>query len=231
MAYTVSAIIPAFNEGDVIADTIQAVSRIPEVTQIVVVDDGSSDNTASVAQAFRAGPVVMLDRNRGKGGALNKALSQTNGEILLLLDADLGKSASEAANLLEPVLNGEADMAIAIFKPVEADGKLAARSGGFGLVTRTARLGIRLLGGKWVESPLAGPRALKREIVEKRGFAPRFGVEVGLTIDALRAGYRVIEVPVRMVHRPSGRSLRGFMHRGRQMADVLLTLSRKALGI
>ncbi|HET6454105.1 MAG TPA: glycosyltransferase, partial [Armatimonadota bacterium] len=172
----------------------------------------------------------MLGRNRGKGAALNKALSQANGEVLLLLDADLGKSASEAVNLLEPVLSGEADMTIAVFKPTDADGKLSSRSGGFGLAMKTARLGIRLLGGKWVQSPLSGQRAFKREIVEKRGFALRFGVETGLTIDALRGGYRVVEVPVRMVHRPSGRSLRGFVHRGRQMADVLLTLGRKALG-
>ena len=212
-----------------IADTIQAVSRIPEVSEIVVVDDGSTDNTASVAAALQVGPVLTLERNLGKGGALNRALSQATGEILLLLDADLGKSASEAVNLLEPVLNGEADMTIAVFKPADSDGKLSTRSGGFGMVMRIARLGVRLLGGKWVESPLAGQRALKREIVERRGFAPRFGVEVGLTIDALRGGYRVMEVPVRMVHRPSGRSLKGFMHRGRQMADVLLTLGRKAL--
>ena len=229
MANRVSAIIPAFNEADIIAETIQAVSRIPEVTQIVVVDDGSSDNTASVAFAMRAGPVVQLDRNRGKGGALNKALSQANGEILLLLDADLGKSAAEAINLLQPVLNGEADMTIAVFRPAQDDGKLSSRSGGLGLVMKTARLGIRILGGKWVDAPLSGQRAFRREVVDKHGFAPKFGVEVGLTIDALRAGYRVLEVPVRMVHRPSGRSVRGFMHRGRQMADVLLTLGRKAL--
>jgi len=227
---SVSAIIPAYNEADVIADTIQAVSRIPGVSQIVVADDGSSDSTVSIAMAVNAGPVVMLGRNRGKGAALNKALSQANGEVLLLLDADLGKSASEAVNLLEPVLSGEADMTIAVFKPTDADGKLSSRSGGFGLAMKTARLGIRLLGGKWVQSPLSGQRAFKREIVEKRGFALRFGVETGLTIDALRGGYRVVEVPVRMVHRPSGRSLRGFVHRGRQMADVLLTLGRKALG-
>ena len=71
---------------------------------------------------------------------------------------------------------------------------------------------------------------LKRKIIERAsGFASKFGVEVGLTIDALRMGYRVVEVPVGMVHRPSGRSLKGFMHRGRQLVDVLRTLARKAL--
>jgi len=160
------------------------------------------------------------------------------GDVLLLLDADLGASAGEGAKLLKAVLDGDADMAIAVLgrsrEPQASGGGpgLAERSGGFGLVVKTARLGIRLLTGKRMKSPLAGPRALKREIVEKAGgFAPRFGVEVGLTVDALRMGYRVVEVPVGMVHRASGRDLRGFAHRGRQMMDVLRTIGRKALRI
>lgn len=239
MEVRVSAIIPAYNEADVIADTIRAVQSIPEVSQIVVADDGSTDGTAEVAHAADARPVLMLERNLGKGGALNKALPYAKGDVLLLLDADLGTSAREAEKLLERILSDEADMTIALPKDnppetAQPDGasskKLAARSGGFGLVVRTARVGIRVLTGRWVNAPLAGPRALKREIVEKAGgFAPRFGVEVGLTIDALRMGYRVVEVPVHMAHRPSGRDLRGFIHRGRQMVDVLLTLARKAL--
>lgn len=233
MAQRVCAIIPAHNEGDVIAETIRAVRSIPEVDRIVVVDDGSTDNTAAEAQA--ASQVIRLDANLGKGGALNRALGQAEGDVLLLLDADLGASAAEATRLLAPVLAGDADMTVAIFvskQPGDVSSKLGARSKGFGTVMKTARLGIWLMTRRWVVSPLAGPRALKREIIEKAGgFAPKFGVEVGLTIDALRLGYRVLEVPVEMVHRPSGRDLKGFMHRGGQMVDMLRTLGRKALRI
>ncbi len=234
MAQRVCAIIPAHNEGDVIAQTIRSVQDIPEVGQIVVVDDGSSDNTATVAAAAGASQVIQLERNLGKGGALNKALEQTRGDVLLLLDADLGTSAKEATSLLYPVLDGDADMTIAIFRRKQDDdsAKLASKSKGFGTVMKTARLGIWLMTRRWVVSPLAGPRALKREIIDKAGgFAPKFGVEVGLTIDALRMGYRVMEVPVHMVHRASGRDLKGFMHRGGQMVDMLRTLGRKALRI
>ena len=231
MAVRVSVVIPAYNEADVIADTIRGAQSIPEVDEIVVVDDGSTDNTASVARAAGAGPVIMLNRNNGKGGALNKALSQARGEILLLLDADLGVSSREAEKLLMPVLDGEADMTIAVFCDSEPDeSKLAARSKGFGLVMKTARFGIKALTGKQVKSPLAGPRALKREVVERAGgFESKFGVEVGLTVDALRMGYRIMEVPVHMVHRSSGRDFKGFVHRGKQMSDVLRILCRKAL--
>lgn len=234
MTQRVCAIIPAHNEADVISDTVRGALSIPEVSEVVVVDDGSTDNTAKVASASGAGQVLMLSRNVGKGGALNKALPMAKADVILLLDADLGISAKEAAKLLYPVLEGDADMTIAVFKggsdSKAGSTKLASRSGGFGTVMRTARLGIRLLTGRWVASPLAGPRALKREILERTGgFAPRFGVEVGLTIDALRMGYRVMEIPVHMVHRPSGRDVKGFVHRGRQMLDMLGVLGRKAL--
>lgn len=238
MAHHVCAIIPAHNEGDIIAATIRAVQGIPEVTQIVVVDDGSTDDTSSVARTAGASQVVQLPRNLGKGGALNKGLAQARGDIFLLLDADLGASADEATKLLVPVLSGDADMTVAIFRkpadeqPADPGSPLAAKSKGFGTVMKTARLGIWLMTRRWVVSPLAGPRAIRREVIEKAGgFAPKFGVEVGLTIDALRMGYRVLEVPVHMVHRPSGRDIKGFMHRGGQMLDMLRTLLRKALRI
>jgi glycosyltransferase involved in cell wall biosynthesis len=182
--------------------------------------------------------VIRLQKNLGKGGALNRAWPDASGEVILLLDADLGSSAAEAAVLLQPVLDGNADMTIAIFgssrdPDPSSDGdrpKLAAKSGGFGLVVKTARFGIRALTGRTMEAPLAGQRALRREIIEKTGgFAEKFGVEVGLTIDALRMGFRVVEVPVAMVHRPSGRNLSGFAHRGRQMLDMLRTLIGRAL--
>ena len=224
--------IPARNEADVIAYTIGAARRVPGVDEIVVVDDGSDDGTAEAASG--ADSLIRLKENVGKGGALNRALETVDADVLLLLDADLGDSAEEATKLLEPVLRDEADMTVAVFvsgdRSRDTNSKLEARSQGFGLVMKTSRLGIRLMTGRRVASPLAGPRAVKREIIDRAGgFAPRFGVETALTIDALRMGYRVLEVPVEMVHRPSGRDLRGFMHRGRQMADVLAALARKAV--
>lgn len=232
----VSVLIPAYNEVDLISQTVAAALEIPGVTEVIVVDDASTDGTAEAATSAGAHRVIRLHPNAGKGGALNRAWPEARGAILLLLDADLGGSASEGHVLLEPLLCGEADMSIAVFgRSREAsDGSgvqgLAARSGGFGLVVKTARRGIRWLTGRDITAPLSGQRALRREIVERcGGFPERFGVEVGLTVDVLRMGYRIAEVPVHMVHRASGRDMRGFLHRGRQMQDVLSVLVRKAL--
>lgn len=236
MAVRVSALIPAYNEADVIGDTVRAALSIPRVVEVVVADDDSTDNTAEAARSAGAHQVISLGRNVGKGGALDAIWRRAAGDIFLLLDADLGRSVTEAEKLLAPVLDGEADMAIAVLSGVgpvaggDGSARLAPRSKGFGLVVRTARLGIRALTGRWVTAPLAGPRAVRRDVVERAGgFGAKFGVEVALTIDALRMGCRVIEVPVRMVHRASGRNVQGFLHRGGQMVDVLRALGRKAL--
>ena len=238
MAHQVSAIIPAHNEADIISDTVRAALSIPGVDQVIVVDDASTDGTGDAARSAGAHKVLTLEHNLGKGGALNEGWRHSEGDILLLLDADLGASASEASNLLNPVLDGSADMTIAVFgrvqppESLESDEgtKLGAKSRGLGMVVRVARWGIKAMTGQRFETPLSGQRALKREIIEKSGgFASKFGVEVNLTIDALRMGYRVSEVPVAMVHRPSGRDIRGILHRGRQFLDVLRVLCIKAL--
>lgn len=237
MAEQVSVIIPAHNEADIIAETIGAALSIPSVTQVIVVDDGSTDGTADVARSAGAHRVIRLDRKHGKGGALNAAWPLAGGEILLLLDADLGSSARDGERLVALVASDESDMCIAVFGRSDSEEttsesgsvRLAAKSGGFGFVMRVARYGIRRLTAKEMESPLAGPRAFKTEIIRKiGGFAPRFGVEVGLTVDTLRLGYRVVEIPVGMVHRPSGRDFRGVLHRAGQLVDVLTTLLQRA---
>ncbi|MEW6182363.1 MAG: glycosyltransferase family 2 protein [Bacillota bacterium] len=216
---TVSVIIPAFNEAAQISETVTAVKAIPEVTQIVVVDDASSDETSTLA-AKAGAEVVKLPANSGKGTAVNTGISVATGDVLLLLDADLGKSATYARDLVLPVLRGESDMTVACFPSPK-------KKGGFGLVRGLARSGIRYFTGLEMKAPLSGQRALSRDVLEVvKPFAGGFGVEVALTVKAVRKGFRVSEIAVPMRHRETGRDLKGFLHRGRQFRDVALTLTR-----
>src|SRR4051812_48321987 len=108
----VSVIIPARNEADRIGATICAARALPGVCEVIVVDDGSADASASVAED--AGGVALRHaRNRGKAAAMETGAERAAGELLLFLDADLGDTAAEAAVLIHPVLCGEADMSIA----------------------------------------------------------------------------------------------------------------------
>jgi glycosyltransferase involved in cell wall biosynthesis len=228
---SVAAVIAAKDEATRIVSTVCAVSRIDGVDLVIVVDDGSSDATARLAA--QAGAIVVRHaRNRGKAAAMatgaraasdldrrDPAVSGRARE-LLFVDADLEASAANMAVLVGPVATGEADMTIAVLPPQATSG------GGHGLVVGLARNGIRGLAGWTPTQPLSGMRCLSRAAFETAlPLARGWGVEVGLTIDVLGAGLRVLEVPCDLQHRVSGSDWRGQLHRARQYRDVWLALA------
>jgi glycosyltransferase involved in cell wall biosynthesis len=213
-------VVPAHDEATRIASTVASLRTIPGVTEVVVVDDGSHDETA--AEAGNAGArVVRLGRKHGKGPAMMRGVAASDAPVLLFADADLGASAANLGVLLAPVLDGSADVAIAA--PPRGDGP-----SGFGLVEAFSRWGIVRLTGQSFDRPLSGQRALRRSLLDTVGpFAAGFGVETGFTVDAVRAGYRVVEVPCEIRHARTGRDPAGFAHRARQAADVLRALTAR----
>ncbi|MFY9188176.1 MAG: glycosyltransferase family 2 protein [bacterium] len=222
----VSVLIPAHNEEQNIQQTIQGVHKIPRHLapaldwEIIVIDDGSSDNT--LAQAARCQvQTLRLDRNMGKGGALRHGLQQADGDIIVFLDADLRQSAAEAHKLISPLLDNRADVTIARFKPT-------TKPGGFGLVKALAASGVKYFTGQNLTAVLSGQRAFKRRVLESIGPIPDgFSLEVGMLIDILTGGYHVLEVDVDMEHDVTGRNWHGFIHRGTQFADILKLLLKK----
>lgn len=222
---SVIALIPAHNEATRIEATVAGARSVAEIDRVVVIDDASTDGTADLAAAAGA-EVLRLDHNRGKGGALQYGLDSVadDADVIALLDGDLGDTAAEAGLLLAPVLAGDADMTIATLpKP--------PGSGGFGLVKGLARAGIKMLSGFETTAPLSGQRVLSRSAwTAATPFATGYGVEVGLSVRAARAGLQLLEVPTTMTHAATGRDVAGFRHRGRQFVQVLGALARLALG-
>lgn len=228
----IAVVIPAKDEAERIAATVQAVRELSGVRHVVVVDDGSVDATGP--RAVQAGAVVVRHvRNLGKGSAMQTGaarVARLDAEaglppsVLLFVDADLGASAAATEVLTVPVLDGTADMTIAVLPPQRTAG------GGRGLVVNLSRRGIRRATGWTATQPLSGMRCLTREAFEAaRPLAPGWGVETGLTIDLLSAGYRVLEVPCELHHRVTGRDLRSQLHRGRQYRDVARALVARRL--
>jgi glycosyltransferase involved in cell wall biosynthesis len=213
----VVAVVPAFERADTVGATVRALTQLADVDEVVVVDDGSADGTAATARAAGA-RVVRLETNVGKGGAVTAGVAASpDADVFLLVDADVGATATAARALLDPVRAGTADMTVGVLPG-------AGGRGGFGLVRRLSRWGIRRACGFSAEAPLSGQRAVRAGLLRELRPAARFGLEVGLTIDAVRRGARVIEVPVTMEHRHTGRRWSGFAHRGRQGVDVLVAL-------
>jgi glycosyltransferase involved in cell wall biosynthesis len=221
----VVAVIPALNERQRIAATVSSVRRIEAVRFVVVADDGSADDTGEIAKAAGA-HVVRHERRRGKAAAMMTAAEAARSagygsHPLLFLDADLEASAANAGPLISPVLDGTADMTIAVLPP-------ATGAGGRGFVMRLATSGIVQATGWRATAPLSGQRCITRELFDAvQPLAGGFGVETGLTIDALRRGARVSEVPVDLGHRVTGTSWRDQRHRARQYRDVWRALARR----
>ena len=200
---------------------------------VVVVDDGSTDATGRRAAA--AGAVtVRHPRHRGKAAAMETGAARVARvdvtdslaapRALLFVDADLGQTAANTAALAAPVLAGAADMTIAVLP------KQSAVGGGRGLVVGLSRRGIVDATGWTPTQPLSGMRCLTRQAFDSaRPLAPGWGVETGLTIDLLLAGYRVVEVPCELQHRVTGADWHGQLHRAGQLRDVARAVAVRKL--
>lgn len=219
----VAVVIPARNHARVIAATIRAVDGIAGVDLVVVVDDASGDDTAAAAR--RAGAVVVSHtRPAGAVDAMETGAAAVAGfelgqprpgpRHLLFVDAELGAAAAYLAPIVTPVLDGRADLSLPAYPSSERD-----------VVVRLARHGIAKATGWGPTQPLARHRCLTRAAFEAaRPLAAGAGAEVGQAIDLYRAGFRVVEVPVRLE-----RSAVARLTRGRQWAEVLAALARRGV--
>jgi hypothetical protein len=212
-------LIAARDEEQSIAAAVKGLRAALPDAEVLVGDDGSRDGTASAAE--EAGAIVLRLPRRGKGQALSAAERAAPPGAVLLVDADV------RGDLRPLIARDNLSQGIAV-------AKFAARvGGGFGIAKRAARVLIRACAGFDAEEPLSGQRALSaRARAAVFPLAPGFGAETRMTIDAVRAGFRVVEVPVNGVsHRSTGRGPRGFLHRGRQGIHVLRAAAARVIGL
>jgi glycosyltransferase involved in cell wall biosynthesis len=234
MGADLAVIVTARNEADRLGATLRALRETFPDAELWVADDGSEDATAAVAAQAGAW-VVSAPKRLGKGGAATlaaEALLSEGDPTIVLADADLGESASELRKLVDAIAragdrrdpaavpdadrlfaNG-ADLAIATFRK--------RVGGGFGVAVGASRWAIQRATGRQMLAPMSGQRAMRPGVLSQLlPFAPGFGIETGMTIDALRAGLAVTEVELDLEHRATGRTVKGFIHRGRQARDAL----------
>jgi glycosyltransferase involved in cell wall biosynthesis len=208
-------VIPAFNEADNLARVLDVSSAVDRFTQIVVVDDGSDDHTLTIAQQYaqRDRRVVArrLPQNRGKAAAMLAGAQALQTDFVLFLDADLiGLRPGHLEQLYEPVLAGQSDMSVAVFR----HGRL--------LTDASHRL-----------TPyLSGQRCLRRQAAEDvlRSLAgSRYGAETGLAYHAQKMGWRCLYIPwegVTHVMKEMKRGYRaGLNTRWRMYTQILATMA------
>ena len=219
------AIVPAWNESAVIGRVVDEIKAVDASIDVVVVDDASDDDTASVAEAHGA-VVLRLPFNVGIGGAVQTGFrfARDGGyEVAVRLDGDGQHDAAEIPKIVAPVEAGDADLVIGS-RFVDGSGSyrppLARRLG----IQVFARL-VSLLGGQRVTDTTSGFVALDRSGIELFAVEyPHDYPEVEATLVALRSGLRLAQVQVEMRERTTGSSSITFVRSLYYIVKVMLAL-------
>src|SRR5918998_1294342 len=208
---SLSIVIPAYNESARIGKTLREVVAYledqPGGGEVVVVDDGSKDDTTGVAEAVFAeravrgveGRVIRVEPNRGKGHAVRTGLLAARNTVAAFFDADLSMPVTGTPNLLEPIRSGQYDV---VFGSRALDRRLVGthqpwmreQSG------RVFNLVMRLLTGLPFKDTQCGFKAFRMDVcraVVEGALIDRFGFDVELLYIAHRAGLRMLERAVR----------------------------------
>lgn len=212
MPVTLSIVVPAYNEATRLRKSLPEIlhylDRETSGSELIVVDDGSTDSTAAVAREMLANSgsvrtsVVSYQSNLGKGRAVRLGLQASRGDVALFTDADLSTPITETPKLVEPIARGECDLA---FGSRALDRKLIGvhqswrrEQGG-----RVFNLAVRLATGLPFWDTQCGFKAFRMEVCRpliEGATIDRFGFDVELIYLAYRAGLRLREVPVRWDH-------------------------------
>ena len=182
----VSVIIPAFNEENTVARVVEVIKQVSCVDEIIVVDDGSSDNTAQ--EATKAGAIVISHEvNKGKGEALYTGYKNAECDIIAFIDADIHNLTSKKVSaMIKPILDGKTDI---------TKTKFARESGRVTELTAKPLLNFFFPEISF-EQPLSGQFAARKGILKRINFEKNYGVDVGIVIDADVLGISIMEVDI-----------------------------------
>lgn len=222
----VSVILAAYDEAGTIEQIVHGCrEHTPNLHEIIVVDDGSKDETARLAE--RAGArVIRLSRNGGKGVAIRQGIAEASGDILLFMDAD-GQDDPREIPLLLDAFAPDVDMVV---------GSRFLGRFGDGAITPLNRLGnrgltevVNLLFGARLTDTQAGFRAVRKAAAQRaRLTATRYDIEVDLLLSVLRSGGRVVDVPVTRMRRSHGAS---HLDSFRDGTRILIRILRKRFDV
>ena len=182
----VSVIIPAYNEEETVAKVVEVIKKVSFVDEIIVVNDGSSDNTAE--EAMNAGArVITHEVNKGKGEALNTGYREAECDIIVFIDADIyNLTSAKVEAMIRPILEGKTDI---------TKTKFSRASGRVTELTAKPLLNFFFPEISF-EQPLSGQFAARKEVLKKINFESDYGVDVGIVIDADVLGISIMEVDI-----------------------------------
>ncbi|UOY94238.1 glycosyltransferase family 2 protein [Ectobacillus sp. JY-23] len=220
MKQRVIIFLPAHNEEASIAEVLRRIPRHFDdkvVVEVLVIDDGSTDQTVSVAKAAGADHIVSFPVNQGLGAAVRAGLAHCcllDAAVGVMIDADNEYPAEEIPNIVLPILRGEADYVMGSrFLGTITGMKLHRRLGNYCFTLLQS-----ILLGRWIYDGQSGMRAFSREAMEHAEIIHDYNYAQVLTLNLVRKGFRMKEVPITYKVRTAGQS---FIKFGKYMTSVL----------
>ena len=221
--HTVAILIPCYNEERTVGAVVKEFqSELPDAS-IYVFDNNSTDQT--VERAREAGAAVFHENRQGKGFVVQSMFRQIEADVYVMVDGDGTYPPAAVHRLLEPILNREADMVVGSRLHAESRSEFKQ------LNALGNRLVLGLLNAIFsvkLTDILSGYRSFNRKFVKSLPlFGGGFEIETELTIKAIERGFRIVEIPINLTHRPSGsHSKIKFFRDGTIILNTLLALFR-----
>jgi glycosyltransferase involved in cell wall biosynthesis len=187
-----SVLIPVFNEEGTVKNLLDRVLAVPVDKEVIVVDDCSKDRTWDVLQSINDPRVRVYHHevNQGKGTGIRTALSRASGDLVIIQDADLEYDPNDYPKLLEPIVNGRAQV---VYGARDLSGQKPFTRLGNNFLTFVTNL----LYGSHISDMETCYKLMPREVMLSLNLRPsRFQIEPEITAKLLRKGHRIVEVPI-----------------------------------
>jgi glycosyltransferase involved in cell wall biosynthesis len=192
----ISIVIPVYNEEPTIQAVIQKIQQIPFEKEIIAVDDGSTDKTAEILSSLQENSLIVLkhEKNQGKGAALRTGFSKAAGDIILIQDADLEYDPQDYQNLLQPILEGKADV---VYGSRFLSGPHRVLYFWHYVGNKFLTLLSNMLSNLNLSDMETGYKVFKKEVLNQLKLkSNRFGFEPEFTIKIAKKNIKIYEVPI-----------------------------------
>lgn len=216
-----SIVIPVYNESENIKNVLDDIKKLSLKVpyEILVVDDGSKDNTFEIAKDNGA-KVLRFEQNKGKGNALIEGIKNVNGDIIIFMDGDGQDNAEDIINLIKPIYNGADFVNGSRFLGIFEEGSI--KKSNF-YITLCANKLIGLLFKYEVTDCFAGFRAFKRSSIKNMKLESKeYEIETEMLIKSIVLGLNIVEIPVTRSKRFTGNTKLSRFRHGRRIIGMIL---------